>query len=158
MRVMAAGLFVASILTTMSFTSAQPPGGKGGEPGKGGQPGGKGGQPGGKGEPGGKGGFPGGLGGKGGGFGIPTPGQVLAPFVQEQLKLTDTQKKELEAIQKDVDAKIEKLLTDDQKKAFKAMKERGPGGFGGGGGGFPGGPGGAGGPGGPKGNPPPKPE
>ena len=74
-------------------------------------------------------------------------------FVQDQLKLTDSQKKDLEALQKDVDAKIEKMLTDDQKKAYKEMKERGPGrgpGGPGGAGGFPGGPGG------PGGNPPPK--
>jgi Spy/CpxP family protein refolding chaperone len=65
-------------------------------------------------------------------------------FVQEQLKLTDAQKKELEALQKDVDAKIDKLLTDDQKKTLKELKERGPGR-------------GLGGPGGPGGFPPPPP-
>jgi hypothetical protein len=93
----------------------------------------------GAGGPGGPGGFgPGGPGGFGpGGFGPRPPiGQVLPVFVQEQLKLTDAQKKDLEALQKDVDAKIEKLLTDDQKKAYKELKERGPGGPGGPGG-FP---------------------
>jgi hypothetical protein len=94
-----------------------------------GGPGGKGGFPGG---PGGKGGFPGGPGGPGG-FGPPQPGQLMPPFVQEMLKLTDDQKKQLDAMQKDVDAKLEKLLTDDQRKQLKEMRERGPGGFGPGG-------------------------
>ncbi|VTR91067.1 secreted protein : Uncharacterized protein OS=Singulisphaera acidiphila (strain ATCC BAA-1392 / DSM 18658 / VKM B-2454 / MOB10) GN=Sinac_2097 PE=4 SV=1: EF-hand_5: EF-hand_5 [Gemmata massiliana] len=121
----------------------------------------------GAGGPGGPGG-PGGGFGMGGGFGPPALGQVMPVFLQDQLKLTDAQKKQLEAIQKDVDAKLEKLMTEEQRKTFKAMKERGPGGpggpggFPGGPGGFPGGPGGPGGfpggPGGPGGNPPPPPE
>lgn len=133
MRLLAAGLFVAGALATVSFSTAQPPGGKGGEPGKGGQPGGKGG----------KGGFPGGPGGKGG-FGMPAPGQIMPAFLQERLKLTDAQKKDLDALQKDVDAKLDKLLTEEQKKTLKEMRERGPGR-------------GPGGPGGPGGNPPPPP-
>jgi Spy/CpxP family protein refolding chaperone len=140
MRALAALFFVGSMLAVTSFSSAQPPeGGKGDKKDKG---------------PGGKGGFGPGM---KGGFG-PQIGQIMPVFVQEQLKLTDTQKKDLEALQKDVDAKIEKLLTDDQKKTLKELKERrpgGPGGFGGPGGG-PGGPGG-GGPGGKGGNPPPPP-
>lgn len=72
---------------------------------------------------------PGGPGGPGGGFGPPQPGQVLPTFLREQLKLTDAQQKELDALQKDVDAKLDKLLTEEQKKALKAMRERGPGGF-----------------------------
>ena len=55
------------------------------------------------------------------------PGQILPPFLQEQLKLTDDQKKQLDALQKDLDAKLDKLLTDDQKKMLKEMRERGPG-------------------------------
>lgn len=155
MRALAVALFVGSMLAVTSFGAAQPPGGgkggdekkgdKGGKGGdmKGGFPGGgKGGFPGG-----GKGGFPGG-GGFGGGFG--GVGQVMPAFVQEQLKLTDAQKKDLEAIQKDIDAKLEKLLTEEQRKTFKELKERRPGG------GFPGGPGG-GRPGGPGGAPAPAP-
>ncbi|MDY3555088.1 EF-hand domain-containing protein [Gemmata sp. JC717] len=72
-------------------------------------------------------GSPGGPGGPGGpGFGPPQPGQVLPPFLQDQLNLTDAQKKELAALQKDVDARLNKILTDEQKKA---LRERGPGGF-----------------------------
>ena len=135
MRAFAVAMFVGALLVVTSFGSAQPPGGgKGERKDKGDFKGEKGG--------------PGGPGGKGG-FGPPPLGQVMPVFAQEQLKLTDTQKKDLEAIQKDVDARIEKLLTEDQKKAYKELKERGPGRG-------PGGPGGPGGrPGGPGGNPPP---
>lgn len=126
MRALAAVMFVGATLAVASLSAAQPPDEKKDEK---------------KGErKGGKGGFPGGPGGKGGfGFGPPPVGQVLPPFIQEQLKLTDAQKKELEALQRDVDARVEKLLTDEQRKALKELKERGPGRG-------PGGPGGPGGP------------
>lgn len=127
-------------------------GGPGGPGGFGGGPGGPGGPGGG---PGGQGGF-GGRGGRGGFGGPPQPGQVLPPFMQEQLNLTAEQKKQLEELQKDVESKIAKILTDEQKKQLKDMMENGPG-FGGGRGGRrgggPGGPGG-GGPGGPPGGGP----
>jgi len=71
---------------------------------------------------GGAGGF--GAGGGFGGFALTPPGTVLAPTAQTQLKLTDEQKKELEAIQKEVDARLEKLLTDEQKKQLKDLKDR----------------------------------
>jgi hypothetical protein len=112
---------------------------------------------------------PGGPGGRGpGGFGRfggpPQPGQILPGFLQERLNLTADQKKQLEALQKDIDAKLAKILTDEQKDQLKEMRERfgrfgrggrGPGGFGPGGPGGrgPGGPGGRG-PGGPGGPPP----
>src|SRR5436190_22380195 len=104
MRVLAGVLFLGGLLLAASFTSAQPPeGGKG-------QPGGKGGE---KGDKGGK-GFPGGRGGKGGGFGggfgPPQPGQVMPTFLQEMLKLSDDQKKQVADLQKDVDAKLDKIL------------------------------------------------
>jgi len=139
MRLVALALFLGATFAVASLSTAQPPeGGKGGQPGKGGE-GGKGGF--------GKGGFPGqpgGKGGFGGGFGRMQPGQIMPAFLQEQLKLTDAQKKDIEALQKDVDAKLDKLLTDEQKKTLKELKDRGPGaGFPGGpGGGFPGFPGG----------------
>jgi hypothetical protein len=87
---------------------------------------------------GGGGGGGGGFGGGGpGGFAPPVqPGQILNPFLQGMLNLTDEQKKELDAFQKEVDGKIEKILTDEQKKQVKEMQEAGarrgpPGGFGG---------------------------
>jgi outer membrane protein assembly factor BamB len=87
---------------------------------------------------------PGGGGrGRGGFGGFPQPGQILPPFRQEQLKLTDEQKKQVADLQKEVDAKLAKLLTDEQNKQLTDMRAafgRGPGGRGPGGrGGFMGG-------------------
>ncbi len=150
MRALSLVLFLSGMFAVASLSPAQPPeGGKGkgdGKTDKGGKGFGKGG--------------PGGF-----GFGAgPAIGQIMPTFIQEQLKLTDAQKKELEAMQKDIDAKLDKILTEDQRKQLKEMKERRPGGFGGPGG-FPGQPGEkGGGPGekggkgdkGGKGNPPPQ--
>jgi hypothetical protein len=76
----------------------------------------------------------GGKGGKGpGGFGPPQPGQVLPTFIQEQLNLSADQRKQLEELQKDVDQRLSKILTDEQMKQLKDMQNKGPGkGFGGG--------------------------
>ncbi len=65
-------------------------------------------------------------------------------FLQNELNLSDKQKKQLEALQKDVDAKLEKILTDEQKKQLKEMRggRGGPGGPPGGQGGPGDGPGG----------------
>jgi spore coat protein CotH len=101
------------------------------------------------------------AGGPGGGLfmRMPNPGEVLPGPIQEMLRLTGAQRKELEALQKEVDAKLDKMLTDDQRKQLKEMRERGPGAPGGPGGPMmiPFGPGGAGGPppGGFPGGPPP---
>ncbi|HEY3788566.1 MAG TPA: hypothetical protein VGL71_06905, partial [Urbifossiella sp.] len=122
--------FSAAIVLTVT-AAAQPPGGDKND--KGG-PGGKGGF----GGPGGKGGF-GGFGGQGGkgGFGMrPQPGVIMPPFIQDRLKLSDEQKKAIADLQKEVDSKLEKMLTADQRAELKKMKEGGPGA-----GGFPGGPG-----------------
>lgn len=85
----------------------------------------------------GPGGFaPGGLGGRGRGFGPPpTPGQVLPTSQQDRLKLTDDQKDDVKKLQKDVDTKLSKLLTESQNKQLADMR-RGFGGGGGGRGGF----------------------
>jgi Spy/CpxP family protein refolding chaperone len=93
---------------------------------------------------GGRGGFGfGGFGGPPGGFGgPPQPGQIMPAPLQDQLRLTAEQKKELEALQTEVDARLAKILTDEQKKQLKEVQSGGPGGFPGGPGGFPGGPGG----------------
>jgi Spy/CpxP family protein refolding chaperone len=84
-----------------------------------------GGPPGGFGPPG-----PGGPGGRGpGGFGgPPQPGQILPGFLQERLSLTEEQKKQVSDIQKDVDARLEKILTAEQRKQLQELQERGPGG------------------------------
>ena len=89
----------------------------------------------GQGGPGGKGfGGPKGSGGKGkgpGGFGGPPQGgEILAPFLQEQLNLTSAQKKQINDLQRQVDGKLAKILTEPQRQQLKDMRDRGPGGFG----------------------------
>jgi poly(3-hydroxybutyrate) depolymerase len=67
--------------------------------------------------------------GRPGGFGTP-PGTVLSPRVQENLKVTEEQKKKIEELQKEVDARIQKILTEEQNKQLKDLKNnagRGPG-------------------------------
>jgi Spy/CpxP family protein refolding chaperone len=64
-----------------------------------------------------------GLGGPGGPL---QPGQLMPAFLQDALKLTDEQKKQLIAFQKDADGKLTQLLTSEQQKQFKE-----PQGFGG---------------------------
>jgi hypothetical protein len=98
-----------------------------------------------------RGGFQGGPGGRGGpgGPGGPRmggggrPGEVLGVMLQQRLRLTPEQRTQVEALQKDVDARLEKILTEEQRAQLKEMRGRGPGG-----------PGGFGGPGGPPGGRP----
>jgi hypothetical protein len=72
-----------------------------------------------------------------GGFGAPPrPGQIMSPFLQARLKLTDKQKEQLEGLQKNTDTQLDKLLGDEQRKQLKGMRRFAGGGFG------PGGPGG----------------
>jgi hypothetical protein len=97
--------------------------GTGGRGGPGGDRGGPGGQGGGAG---GDRGGPGGPGGGRGAGGPPQPGRIFAPNVLESLALTAEQTKQLDDLQKEVDAKIDKLLTDDQKKQLQQMRDRGP--------------------------------
>jgi hypothetical protein len=69
--------------------------------------------------PGGPGG-PGGRGGGRGGFGPPPqPGQVIPRFMQDRLNLTADQKKQIDALQKEVDAKLDSILSADQKQQLK---------------------------------------
>jgi hypothetical protein len=85
--------------------------------------------------------------GPGGFAAMPAPGQIMSVSTQVLLKPTPEQKTQLADLQKAVDAKLEALLTADQKKQLKQMRAdflRG---------GPPGGP--PGGPGGPGGGPPP---
>ena len=127
--------FVASSAFVMTALSQPPEGGKDkkGQSGKEGKEG--------------KGGFKGGKDGKG------PPrfelGKVLPPFAIEELKLTKDQEKKIEELEKEVKAKLEKILTTEQKKQLENLRPMGgPGG--------PGGPGGKGGPpGGGPGGPPP---
>jgi Spy/CpxP family protein refolding chaperone len=57
--------------------------------------------------------------------GPPRPGQVLPSFLQERLKLTTEQRKQIEELQKDMDAKLNKILTEEQKQELREMRERG---------------------------------
>jgi hypothetical protein len=79
----------------------------------------------------------------------PRPGEILPPMAQQRLRLTPEQKAKLAAIQKEVDERLEKILSDEQKKQLQEMRQRVPRGFGPRGDGPPGGfgPGGAGPPG-----------
>jgi Spy/CpxP family protein refolding chaperone len=89
-----------------------------------------------------------------GGFQPPQPGEILTGFLQDLLKLNADQKKQLGELQKEVDSKLAKILTAEQKKSLDAMSP-GKGGFGKGFGPPAGGPGGTP-PGGTPGGPPPK--
>jgi hypothetical protein len=87
-----------------------------------------GGDAGGKGGPGGekgKGGFDGKKG-KGPKGGPPQPGVVLPPFVQDALNLTDDQKKEIADLQKEVDSRLERILTEAQRSQLREFRDKGP--------------------------------
>lgn len=86
---------------------------------------------------GGPGNFGGGRGGPGGGGfgGRPPIGEVLPRFIQEELQLSEAQKQQVADLQKELDAKLDKILNDEQKQRYREMKDNagrgGPGGFGG---------------------------
>jgi hypothetical protein len=63
-----------------------------------------------------------------GGFmmGLGRPGEILPWMIQERLKLTPEQKADLADLQKEVDAKLDKILSAEQKTQLKEMRERGP--------------------------------
>jgi Spy/CpxP family protein refolding chaperone len=82
-------------------------------------------------------GGPSGFGGPGGPPGMgrfpggpPRPGQILPPMLRQRLSLTPEQEKQVDTLQKEVDAKLEKILTAEQNQQLKELRERGPGGFG----------------------------
>jgi hypothetical protein len=59
----------------------------------------------------------------------PQPGQIIPPFLQDVLKLTEDQKKKLEELKKEVDTKLEMILTDEQKEEHRNMLQGGIGHF-----------------------------
>ena len=85
-----------------------------------------------------QGGPPGGRPGFGGpGFGGPggppsRPGEVLSAMFQQRLVLSDEQQEQVAKLQAEVDARLEKILTEDQRSQLRAARQRGPGGPGGG--------------------------
>lgn len=60
------------------------------------------------------------------GKGPPKPGFVLPPGLKDMLKLTDAQKAEVEALQKEADAELAKILSPEQLQQLQQIKERGP--------------------------------
>jgi hypothetical protein len=67
-----------------------------------------------------------------GGFmmGPPRPGEVLPPMFRQALRLTPEQREQVDELQKEVDARLDKILNVEQKKQLREMRERGPGRFG----------------------------
>ena len=67
---------------------------------------------------------------RGGRFGgPPQSGEIVPPFLQERLNLTEEQKTQLSTLQKEADGKLDKILTEDQKKQLHEMRAgSGPGG------------------------------
>jgi outer membrane protein assembly factor BamB len=75
---------------------------------------------------------------------LPQPGQILSAASRDRLKPTAEQKQLLDTLQKETDEKLAKLLSEEQNKQLKDMRQGfgrrgrgGPGGFGGPGGGRP---------------------
>jgi hypothetical protein len=61
-------------------------------------------------------------------MGPPRPGEVLPAMVRDRLELTADQANQVDALQKEVDARLEKILNEDQKARLQEMRSRGPGG------------------------------
>jgi spore coat protein CotH len=62
------------------------------------------------------------------GFGPPPqPGLIMPPPLQEQLGLTDEQKKRFAELQKEVDRKVQEILTAEQREQFKNLRPARPG-------------------------------
>ncbi|TWU16434.1 hypothetical protein [Allorhodopirellula heiligendammensis] len=70
---------------------------------------------------------PGGMPGGPGEFGPPQVGQILPPFIQDQLELTTDQRAAIAQLQAEVDAQLSRILTAQQQQQM----QRGPGGPGG---------------------------
>ena len=74
----------------------------------------------------GPGGGPGGRAGSRGGFGPPQAGQVMPPFMMDRLNLSDEQRAKLQALQKQVDAQLDSILTAEQRQQMKQGGGPGP--------------------------------
>lgn len=67
-------------------------------------------------------------------------GRIIPPPMRQQLELSEEQIQQIDKLEKELKEKLNKLLTEEQKKQLENMRMRGPGGPGGGpGGGPPGG-------------------
>ena len=65
--------------------------------------------------------------GRGPGGPPPGPGQILPPFVQDDLKLTEAQRTQIQELQKEVDARLAKILSPEQLQQLQQPRGRGPG-------------------------------
>ncbi len=54
------------------------------------------------------------------------PGELIPGFLQGRLRLSEAQRKKLADLQKEVDARLQKLLTEEQKAAMKRMSPGAP--------------------------------
>jgi hypothetical protein len=63
-----------------------------------------------------------------GGFmmGPPRPGEILPPPLRQRLRLSAAQTNQLDALQKEVDSRLEEILSAEQKTILKEMRRRGP--------------------------------
>jgi len=62
-------------------------------------------------------------GGRGGPMmGPPRPGEVLPAMLRRRLELTDEQTNQLDELQKEVDARLAKILNDEQRKTLQEMR------------------------------------
>jgi len=55
------------------------------------------------------------------------PGQVVPASMRKRLKLTDAQQKQVAALQKEAEGKLDKVLDEEQRKLFKGMRDKGEG-------------------------------
>jgi spore coat protein H len=64
----------------------------------------------------------------GGGFGMrpPRPGELMPASLQQMLRLTDEQKLRFAELQKETDARVDELLTEEQRAALKRIREGAP--------------------------------
>jgi Spy/CpxP family protein refolding chaperone len=53
---------------------------------------------------------------------------VLPPPLKQELRLSEEQEKQIADLEKEVKAKLMKILTDEQKRKLEDMRQRGPGG------------------------------
>jgi hypothetical protein len=67
----------------------------------------------------------------------PRPGEVLPDPLRTALRLTEDQRKKFDELQREIDGKVEQLLTEEQRAMLRRIREGQPGGRPGG---IPGGP------------------
>ena len=51
---------------------------------------------------------------------------ILPPFVAERLRLNEDQRRRLDALQREVDDELARILTAEQKEQLEQMRPRGP--------------------------------